>query len=213
MTQQDAPHARAPRVVSEPPRAPFIGAQGAGNPQPQEVTSVTSSAAPAPCPLCGSYSGTTLADSVSILLAVCDVLVVKALEKVGKMIVRSRGDRGRWQALNTRGLPLHQAHTLWPPQQADIERGLHGAWDVVPALLQQHGCCGVTARQVLGMLDSYASDLLITGQTHTLRELRYRFRSNLGLELGEPEQPYEPQAVPPTMLVVPKPSPPMAREG
>lgn len=131
---------------------------------------------PTACPVCGAYS-LTQEGSSSALLAVCDVLVLKALETAGKWIVRS--DRSRFRTLGTR--PYFLAHTLWQPEEMIVTKALRGAWDVVPALLDGHGCCGVTSRQVTEMLDGYVHDLVITGTAHTLRELSYRFSDRLGL--------------------------------
>lgn len=131
---------------------------------------------PGPCPICG---GVTLAPATqrSTLLAVCDVLVLKALEKLGNYLVRA--DRSRFRILGTKSPTL--AHTLWTPGDPLVDKVLKGAWDVVPALLDVHGCCDITAVQVTKMLDEYVHDLAITGTTHRLPELQYRFESRLGL--------------------------------
>lgn len=143
------------------------------------------------CPCCGAVSGTTLAQSPA-LLAVCDVLVVRALEAVGKIIIRTtdRSLRGP-----TETMPRHEAHTVLRPQAVQlpgdtvpqfrpvVEKALHGAWDVVPAMLDTHGCCGVNSAQVTGMLDGYVRDLLITGTPHDLAKLHYRFEAFLGVDL------------------------------
>lgn len=147
------------------------------------------SLSPSPCPLCGAYSGTTLAVQTSALLAVADVLVIKALEKTGKMLARNAGNRSRARVATK--LPWHMVHTEVPPTPRDIDKGLHGAWDVIPAMLDHHGCCGVTSRQVETMVDAYARDLLITGSVHNLIDLRYRFERFLGISLPETE-PYRP---------------------
>jgi hypothetical protein len=141
-----------------------------------------------PCPLCGAFSGSTLAQSPA-LLAVTDVLVIKALEKVGKMLARNGGNRQRVRVATT--TPWHQVHTIVQPTPKDIDKGLHGAWDVIPAMLDNHGCCGVTSRQVESMVDSYVRDLLITGSIHQMPDLRYRFERFLGIPLPEP-MPYDP---------------------
>lgn len=140
----------------------------------------------AACPVCGAYGGVTLSQAPA-LLAVCDVLVVRGLEAVGKRLVRA--ERSRFSRMGTR--PWHEAHTLWRPDAAMLDKGLAGSWDVIPALLDSHGCCGVTTRQVTDMVDSYVRDLLITGTRHDLSELRYRMETVLGVPLGEPV-PYEP---------------------
>lgn len=141
----------------------------------------------APCPVCGAYSGTTLAQS-SALLAVCDVLVVRALESVGKRIVRA--DRSRFKRLGSR--PWHYAHTIWTPDQVMTDKGLAGSWDVIPAMLTNHGSCGATVAQVQTMIDQYVRDLLITGTPHRLEELRYRFERLLGV-VPEPSDPFVPE--------------------
>ncbi len=134
-----------------------------------------------PCPVCGSFTGTTLA-TASPLLAVCDVLVIRALEVAGKRIVRA--ERSRFRVMGTR--PWHVAHTIWRPRPEYVVKSLQNAWDVVPALLDSYGCCGVTSRQVTECLDRYTSDLLITGTAHNITELRYRFSTGLGIDVPAP---------------------------
>lgn len=141
----------------------------------------------AACPMCGAYGSSSLAQPPA-LLAVCDVLVVHALETVGKRIVRA--ERSRYSRLGTR--PWHQAHTMWTPDTAMVDKALIGSWDVIPALLDNHGCCGVTSRQVESMVDQYVRDLLVVGKPHNMSDLRYRFEKFLGITLAEPV-PYEGQ--------------------
>ena len=131
---------------------------------------------PGVCPVCGARSLVPEGE-MSTLLAVCDVLVLKALEKLGNYITRA--DRSRFRALGTR--PPYVAHTLWTPDDALVEKAIKGAWEVVPALLEVHGCCDTTPVQVTTMLDQYVHDLAITGTAHTLEDLQYRFQSQLGL--------------------------------
>lgn len=132
--------------------------------------------APGVCPVCGARSLLPEGAS-SALLAVCEVLVVKALEVIGKRIVRE--ERSRFKRFN--GRPWHTAHTEWSAPDALVTRSLDRAWDVVPALLDTHGCCGVTSRQVSEMLDSYVHDLVLTGTAHDIHQLSYRFETRLGL--------------------------------
>lgn len=87
------------------------------------------------------------------LVAVVDVLVVKALEAIGKRIVRA--DRARFNAL--KGRPFHEAHVLWPTDIVTVSKATKGAWDVVPALLDNHGCPGVESGRVVTLLDAYVS--------------------------------------------------------
>lgn len=139
---------------------------------------------PSECPVCGAYSLAPEAD-MSVLLAVCDVLVIKALEKMGNFLRRekhtSRSER-RDQILRARGIPTHQAHMLWTPVEETVTKALRGAWDVVPAILENHGgCCNYDSAQVVEALDQYVHDLAITATEHDIDELAYRLRSGLGL--------------------------------
>ena len=131
---------------------------------------------PGQCPVCGAYSLAKDAP-VSTLLAVSDVLVYKALESMGKSILRSQ--RGRFKVLGSR--PFHEAHTIGQGDDVTVGKVLKRAWDVVPALLDTHGCCGVTSLQVTRMLDDYVHDLVVTGTPHTIEELAYRYTTRLGL--------------------------------
>lgn len=101
------------------------------------------------------------------LVAVVDVLVVKALEAVGKRIVRS--NRARFNEL--KGRPFHEAHTLWPTDIITVGKATKGAWDVVPAILDNHGCPGVDSGRVVTLLDAYVSQLATHGAPHTLARL------------------------------------------
>lgn len=101
------------------------------------------------------------------LVAVVDVLVVKALEAVGKRIVRQ--DRARFNQL--KGRPFHEAHVLWPTDIVTVGKATKGAWDVVPALLDNHGCPGVDSGRVVTLLDAYVSQLATHGAPHTLARL------------------------------------------
>lgn len=134
---------------------------------------------PSPCPLCGAYSLAAHEHDV-MLLAVCDVLVLKALEAMGKWIVRA--DRSRFKVLG--GRPFHVAHTLWTTTDLTVDKALRGAWDVVPAMLDRHGYCEVTAEDVTSVLDAYVHDLVVTGSEHTLDDLAYRFRTRLRMPVG-----------------------------
>lgn len=102
------------------------------------------------------------------LLPVCETLVLKALEQVGKRIVRD--ERSRFRNLDG---PFYLAHTRWRPDPTSVARSLSSAWDLAPALL------GTDAPAVVAMLDEYVGDLLITGTPHTTAELSYRISTRL----------------------------------
>lgn len=131
---------------------------------------------PSPCPCCGAHS---LAPNHqgTVLLAVCDVMVLKALDKLGNYIVRA--ERRRHNLLGSK--PRHLAHTLWQPDDFMVAKALKSAWDVVPAVMDNFGCCDVTSEQVVPVLNQYVHDLAITGSEHDTEELRYRFKAHLGI--------------------------------
>lgn len=101
------------------------------------------------------------------LVAVVDVLVVKALEAVGKRVVRA--DRARFNAI--KGRPFHEAHVLWPTDIVTVSKATKGAWDVVPALLDNHGCPGVESGRVVTLLDAYVTQVATHGVPHRLERL------------------------------------------
>lgn len=104
------------------------------------------------------------------LVAMCDVLVIRALELVGKRVVRV--DRSRYNVMGDR--PWHEAHTVWRPDPAMVDKALKGVWDVLPALVARHGGGAATAFQVEDRVDAYVRELLASGRRHTCDELRKR---------------------------------------
>lgn len=134
---------------------------------------------PASCPLCGGYS-IAPPDHTAALLAVSDVLVLKALEAVGKWIVRA--ERPRARQLTALGLPKHAAHTVWSCEQAMVDKALRGAWDVVPAMLDSHEWA-VPASKITALLDAYVSELVRKQCPHDLAELRMRLTDLVGVDV------------------------------
>lgn len=125
------------------------------------------------CPCCGT-AHVSVGDP---LVAVCDVLVLRALELIGKRVVRF--ERSRYQRMN--GRPWHEAHLLWPADRKAVDQGLAEAWDQVAPLLAEHGCCGATPEQVALVLDRYVRDLCAVMQGHSTEELRYRLSAYVGV--------------------------------
>jgi hypothetical protein len=131
------------------------------------------------CPVCGApvHPQPSIDHTIMTLMAVCDVLVVKALEKMGNYIVRA--SRERYNAIGDQ--PFYLAHTIWPANDAIVSKALKGAWDVVPLILDTHGPLELDAAVATAVLDQYVHDLAVTGARHELNVLAYRLRS--GLEL------------------------------
>ena len=131
---------------------------------------------PTECPCCGAYS-LTHDQQASTLLAVCDVLVLKTLETIGKYILKE--DRSRFS--EAEGIPRYLIHTEWPITDDVAAKLLKGAWVIVPLIVGTYGCAGVSADKITNMLDSYIHDLVITKTQHSKEELQYRFNSRLGI--------------------------------
>ncbi|HLR43872.1 MAG TPA: hypothetical protein VK065_01645 [Brevibacterium sp.] len=111
-----------------------------------------------------------------ILVAVADTLVIKALEMMGKRLVRV--ERSRYRIIGD--APFHLAHTIWQVDDIEVSRSLRGAWDIVPLLIERHcEACGFRAETVIRVLDDYVHDLVITGTPHSTEELEQRFAVRL----------------------------------
>ena len=104
------------------------------------------------------------------LIAACDVLVLRALELIGKRIVRV--DRSRYGRLA--GRPFYEAHVLWQPDPDQLDRALGSAWDLVPHVVTAHGRGDVSAREVRLVLDRYVRELVRSTRGHDVTELAYR---------------------------------------
>ena len=104
------------------------------------------------------------------LVGAADVLVLRALELVGKRIVRV--DRSRYQRLE--GRPFHDAHLLWSPDAQMLDRALSTAWSFVPQIVADHARDEVDPEQVVLTLDRYVRDLCVSQRGHDLTELCFR---------------------------------------
>lgn len=135
---------------------------------------------PTPCPCCGSYSLAPDARATT-LLAVCDVLALKALEQLGKYLVRA--ERSRFNVLGDR--PFAEAHTIWRAPDALVDKALRNTWDVVPLLVVSHGPQAIEPCDVVNVLDEYVHDLAVAGYSHSIGQLAYRFTTRLSLPVRE----------------------------
>lgn len=122
-----------------------------------------------PATTCKCCGGPAAHESVA-LVAACDMLVLRALELLGKRIVRL--DRSRFARFT--GRPFHEAHLMWQPDDKAVEQALADAWTTVDLVLDEHGCCGITVQQLTLILDRYVRDLVVTMTGHSTIELRYR---------------------------------------
>ena len=126
----------------------------------------------APCVTCGGIDA-----PAEPLVAACDVLVLRALERIGNDLLSV--ERARRGALKDR--PRHEAHLRWQPAPERLDKALSGAWTHVDYLVAEHGCCGLSSVEVAATLDRYVRDLVQTMTGHDVRELRYRMAAYLGV--------------------------------
>jgi hypothetical protein len=113
------------------------------------------------------------------LAAACDMAVMRALELIGKRVVRG-GERSRFGALNRSGRSWAEAHTIWRPEPGQVDAALSGAWTVLPRLVAEHGCCALVEPGLQSLLDGYVRELALSGREHTFEELQQRLRAAAG---------------------------------
>lgn len=104
------------------------------------------------------------------LLAACDVMVLRALELLGKRIVRV--DRSRFGQMGD--LAFYEAHCRWQPDGEMLDRALAQAWTFVDRVVHRHAGRGIAPREVELTLDRYVRDLVKGMRTHEVEELEYR---------------------------------------
>ena len=115
------------------------------------------------------------------LLIVCDVLVHKALETLGRRLLKESRDRFKVVPDRYRSV----AHAYWPTSDDTVSKVLRGSWDLVPSLLVDYGMDDIEADRLTEVLDSYTHDLAVSGTLHSRDELAYRLRSKLGLDVWD----------------------------
>lgn len=112
-----------------------------------------------------------------VLLAVCDAIVTKNLETLGKRIIRE--DRSRYAERRHRALDLHVVHTQWCLSPQSVDRALTDAWETVPFLLSAYGADDDLIQRITPILDTYTRELLNFRIPHTSENLARRFERDL----------------------------------
>lgn len=102
------------------------------------------------------------------LVAACDALVLKALEAVGKRLVRA--DRSRYRVLGAR--PFHEAHMLWAASPSELDKVLRTAWDTLPyvAAVATAGH-GLSIARQSHVLDAYVRTVVGQQRLHDAADL------------------------------------------
>jgi len=110
------------------------------------------------------------------LLFASDILVVKALESVGKRLVSA--DRSRYSQRREEGIPFHLAHTRWTAQPG-VEKTLDGAWDSSRGVFLSHGVDEKTVDRLIPVLDAYTRELIRFRLPHETENLARRLGRDL----------------------------------
>lgn len=111
----------------------------------------------------------------SELRASCDVLVLKALEKLGKLVSRTY----RSEHTRLRSAPWHLAHVATPISPRDLDKGLWGAWEIAEFVFTQH-IDKTTARELAAWLDLYTRALVQQQMPHNPQTFGRLFESEWG---------------------------------
>lgn len=114
------------------------------------------------------------------LVAACDVLVIRALERVGNDLLAV--ERSRRGALGPRA--RHEAHLRWQPEPDRLDKALAGAWQHVPYVVAEYGAPGLSVDEVTATLDRHVRDLIRTMTGHSAVELSYRMAAYVRVPTG-----------------------------
>jgi hypothetical protein len=141
--------ARVPATVEEvvdesasPTQGPPDTAPSSGEPIPDPTASITDQA----------------------LVAACDVLVYRALEKAGSRLRSAAGKNVQGGAASIPCADPTRLHCeIEPTMYADLGALLDGAWSLAPAIAER---CGTSPDALIETLDAYTRALLASGQPH-----------------------------------------------
>jgi len=133
--------------------------------EPTQGAPETRDEAPEPAPVPGQTA--SIADQM--LVAACDVLVYRALEKAGS---RLRSAAGKNVQGGAAAIPCPDPTRLHceidATQYADLSYLLEGAWNLAPAIADRSG---MPSDALIETLDAYARALLASGQEHDYERL------------------------------------------
>lgn len=107
------------------------------------------------------------------LLAVCDAMVVRAIERAGNRLKNKTGN-------NTTSIDPLSLHCSVDISAAEATRLLDGAWTLLPRLVTRHG---FAADDVEHALDGYCRSLLTTSSEHDVDKM-IRYLRIAGLEVA-----------------------------
>lgn len=99
-----------------------------------------------------------------VLVAACDMLVLRALELIGKRVVRD--DRSRFLTLQATGRAWFEAYTIWAPEPAQVDAALSTAWANCDRIVAFYGHWGYTETTLKSALDGYVRQLVEYSHPH-----------------------------------------------
>jgi len=120
---------------------------------------------PSTVPALGREPDTRDNVQASALVAACDIIVHRALERAGSRLRSAAGKRtpGGAAAIDCPD-PARLHLTLDATEHADLTALLDGAWSLVPEVAERHQ---IDAEALTATLDAYTRGLLAAGHGHT----------------------------------------------
>ncbi len=100
----------------------------------------------------------------------CEMLILRALEVLGKRLVREAGKKNRWQDRGDTG--WYALHTIWPASAKDIDGALRNAWDMVDEVQARWGTRDRYDILLGQKLDTYTRRLVTDQRLPDLGEIR-----------------------------------------
>jgi hypothetical protein len=121
--------------------------------------------------------------SAEALVAACDGIVHRALERAGQRLRTSAARRaGSTQAEIDCDVDFAETHTrLDVSTFSNVHRLLDGAWTRIPVIADRYG---ISTEELLIAVDSYTRGLLVSGQSHDIGRLRDALPTHAAVRAG-----------------------------
>ena len=107
--------------------------------------------------------------SADALVAACDGLVYRALERAGQRLRNKAGKPAGGPAIVACADPTILHTTIDVSTFSNVHELLEGAWSRVPTIAERYG---VPNEELLTAIDSYTRGLLVSGQAHDIDRMR-----------------------------------------
>lgn len=142
-----------------------------GPPDDSDERGVDAESSGEPEPVAASVNGDRRlsADRADVLLAACDGIVTRALERAGAKLRNKAGKHDGGAASVECNDPAELHTVLDVSTFSNVHELLDGAWTRVPDIAHRYE---VNTTQLLAHLNSYTRGLLVNGQSHNIERLR-----------------------------------------